>query len=108
MSDDWVKVCARDELLPGEFKVVWDGDTATAVYNLEGDLYAIEDTCTHDGGELAGGDICGCEVVCPRHGARFRGHKKTTIASGIFVFHDRPVRSDSREKSGHGRPFWRR
>src|SRR6185312_14275241 len=34
MSDEWVRVCTRDELLPGEFKVVWDGDTASAVYNL--------------------------------------------------------------------------
>src|SRR5690348_979790 len=59
MNDGWVRVCARNELLPGEFKVVWDGDTAIAVYNLEGDLYAIEDTCTHDGGDLAGGEVCG-------------------------------------------------
>ena len=71
MDAEWVRVCARDELLPGEFKVVWDGDTAIAVYNLEGDLYAVEDTCTHDGGELAGGEVCGFEVECPRHGARF-------------------------------------
>lgn len=69
--DEWIKVCAQDELLPGEFKVVWDDDTAIAVYNLEGNLYAIEDVCTHDGGELAGGEVCGFEVECPRHGARF-------------------------------------
>ena len=71
MPDGWVKVCAQDELLPGEFKVVWDGDTAIAVYNLEGNLYSIEDVCTHDGGELAGGEVRGFEVECPRHGARF-------------------------------------
>ncbi|MGH8113688.1 MAG: non-heme iron oxygenase ferredoxin subunit [Rhodanobacteraceae bacterium] len=71
MDENWVKVCEEVELLPGEFKVVWDDETAIAVYNLEGNLYAIEDTCTHDGGELAGGEICGFEVECPRHGARF-------------------------------------
>ena len=71
MSDAWVKVCAEHELLPGEFKLAWDGDTAIAVYNLEGNLYAIEDVCTHDGGELAGGEVCGFEVECPRHGAKF-------------------------------------
>lgn len=69
--DGWVKVCDEAELLPGEFRVVWDDDTAIAVYNLEGNLYAIEDVCTHDGGELAGGEVCGFEVECPRHGARF-------------------------------------
>lgn len=68
---DWVEVGTHDELLPGEFKVVWDEDTPIAVYNIDGDLYAIEDTCTHDGGDLAGGEVFGFEVECPRHGARF-------------------------------------
>lgn len=68
---DWVFVATRSEMLPGEFKVVWDGDTAIAVYNIDGDLYAIEDVCSHDGGELAGGEVHGFEVECPRHGARF-------------------------------------
>lgn len=67
----WIKVGTRSELLPGEFKVVWDGDTAIAVYNIDGDLYAIEDVCTHDGGELAGGELHGFELECVRHGARF-------------------------------------
>ena len=67
----WVRVGMRSELLPGEYKVVWDGDTPIAVYNIDGALYAVEDTCTHDGGELAGGEVFGFEVECPRHGARF-------------------------------------
>jgi 3-phenylpropionate/trans-cinnamate dioxygenase ferredoxin component len=67
----WVRVGTRGELLPGEFRVVWDGDTAIAVYNIDGELYAIEDICSHDGGELAGGGVFGYEVECPRHGARF-------------------------------------
>jgi 3-phenylpropionate/trans-cinnamate dioxygenase ferredoxin subunit len=68
---NWIRVCAQSELLPGEFKIAWDGDTAIAVFNIDGELYAIEDVCTHDGGELAGGDLHGFEVECPRHGARF-------------------------------------
>ncbi|HET6631171.1 MAG TPA: non-heme iron oxygenase ferredoxin subunit [Rhodanobacteraceae bacterium] len=68
---EWIEVGSRSDLLPGEYAVVWDGDTAIAVYNIDGDLYAVEDTCTHDGGELAGGEVHGFEVECPRHGARF-------------------------------------
>ena len=71
VDEGWVRVGTRSELLPGEFKVVFDGDTPIAVYNLDGDLYAIEDVCTHDGGDLAGGEVFGFEVECPRHGARF-------------------------------------
>ena len=68
---DWVRVCTTAELLPGEYRVVdVDGVTA-AVFNLDGALHAIEDVCTHDGGELTGGTIDGCEIICPRHGARF-------------------------------------
>jgi 3-phenylpropionate/trans-cinnamate dioxygenase ferredoxin subunit len=68
---DWVRVCMTSELLPGEYHNVYDGDTAIAVFNLDGSLYAIEDVCTHDGGELTGGPIEGHEIECPRHGARF-------------------------------------
>jgi 3-phenylpropionate/trans-cinnamate dioxygenase ferredoxin component len=35
--------------------------------------YAVEDRCTHDGEALAGAEVDAdsCEIVCPRHGARF-------------------------------------
>jgi len=70
-DEGWVRVGERSELLPGEFKVVFDGDTPIAVYNIDGAFYAVEDVCTHDGGDLAGGEVHGFEVECPRHGARF-------------------------------------
>ncbi len=68
---DWIRVCATIDLLPGEYRVVYDGDTPIAVFNIDGELYAIEDVCSHDGGELTGGDIVGHAIECPRHGARF-------------------------------------
>lgn len=67
----WVRVCHMAELLPGEVQTAWDGDTQIAVFNIDGELYAIEDVCTHDGGELTGGPIVGHEIECLRHGARF-------------------------------------
>lgn len=39
--------------------------------NVAGQFYAIENICSHDGGELSDGQICGGEITCPRHGARF-------------------------------------
>lgn len=44
---------------------------SVVVFNLGGQYYAIEDVCTHDGGELASGTREGDVIVCPRHGARF-------------------------------------
>ncbi len=67
----WIRVCATSELLPGERKIAYDGDVAIAVFNIDGTLYAIEDVCTHDGGELASGELRDFEIECPRHGARF-------------------------------------
>ena len=67
MSEDvsgWTYVCTRAELLPGEFKVVYDevSQEPIAVYNIDGQLYAVQDLCTHDGGDLAGGEVHGFEV----------------------------------------------
>jgi 3-phenylpropionate/trans-cinnamate dioxygenase ferredoxin subunit len=68
---EWVDVCALGELHPGEWKVVDVDGVDVAVYNVDGDHYAIEDVCTHDGECLAGGEVDGDQVICPRHGARF-------------------------------------
>ena len=68
-----VDVCPLDELPPGEMKLVPAGAIAVGVYNAGGELYAIEDRCSHDDGPLAEGDWDPEErvVVCPRHGSRF-------------------------------------
>jgi 3-phenylpropionate/trans-cinnamate dioxygenase ferredoxin subunit len=74
---DWIKVARVEELPPGSRRVVDVDGVAVAVFNLGGDYCAIEDTCTHDGGELASGELQDEELVCPRHGAaglRRRGH----------------------------------
>jgi len=47
------------------------GRTMVAIARTGGRYFAIEDVCTHDGAELAGGAIEGTEIICPRHGARF-------------------------------------
>jgi 3-phenylpropionate/trans-cinnamate dioxygenase ferredoxin subunit len=67
----FVKVATRAELpIGGKLLVEVDG-RAIAVFNVDGTYYAIDDVCTHDGGPLAEGELMGCEIECPRHGARF-------------------------------------
>lgn len=41
------------------------------VANVDGHFYSIDDRCTHDNGPLGEGELCGDEIECPRHGARF-------------------------------------
>ena len=68
---EWVAVAKTDELGSGEWRVVEADGTRIVVFNLGGQYYAMEDVCTHDGGQLTGGVVEGEEIVCPRHGARF-------------------------------------
>lgn len=68
---EWIDVAPAADIAPGTWRTVDVDDVAVAVINLNGTFYAIEDMCTHDGGELTGGHIEGCEIICPRHGARF-------------------------------------
>ena len=68
---DWVSVARTEELPPGQFQTIDVDGTQIVVFNVAGEYYAIEDVCTHDGGQLTGGQVQGDEIVCPRHGARF-------------------------------------
>ena len=68
-----IEVCPLDELPPGEVKIVHAGEISVGVYNLGGELYALEDRCSHDDGPLCEGewDQDLCRVICPRHGSAF-------------------------------------
>jgi len=42
-----------------------------AIFEKDGDYYALDNLCTHQGGPLCEGEIEEGEVECPWHGARF-------------------------------------
>ena len=65
-------VCALAELPDGTGQIVREGALDIGVYNLGGELYALEDRCSHDDGPLAEGELDADAgvAVCPRHGAR--------------------------------------
>jgi 3-phenylpropionate/trans-cinnamate dioxygenase ferredoxin subunit len=67
-------VAPADEFPPGSVKLVTVAPgTFVGVYNCAGQLYAIEDRCSHDDGPLCEGEWeeDRCMVVCPRHGSAF-------------------------------------
>ena len=67
----WQTVARVDAIPPERVAVFQVGDHEVAVCNLDGEFYAIDDLCTHDGGSLDQGELDGDEIECPRHGARF-------------------------------------
>ena len=68
---DWTRVGRVDEIAPGTCKVVAVDGAQIAVFNLDGEFFALEDICPHDGSEIASGCIIGEDIECPRHAARF-------------------------------------
>ena len=46
-------------------------DKSLALFNVEGDLFAIDDSCPHQGASLCGGRLEGRVIQCCAHGLRF-------------------------------------
>ena len=82
---DWIPVAAAAEFPPGTHRVVDVDGAQIAVFNVDGQYYAIEDVCTHDGGMLTGGPVENDEVICPRHGARFCVRTGEALSPPAFV-----------------------
>ena len=68
---NFVKVAQTAEIPDQSTMCVEVEGQSIALFNLGGEIYAIDDTCTHKGGPLSEGIIDGEEVECPWHGARF-------------------------------------
>ncbi|HAZ61248.1 MAG TPA: ferredoxin [Gammaproteobacteria bacterium] len=68
---DWQDVCGIEELKDGERRLVDLHGVAVVVVRVDGQWFAIEDVCSHDGDSLGDGPLEGDRIVCPRHGARF-------------------------------------
>ena len=64
-------VARKSAIAPGTMTHVTVDGVAVLLCNVDGELYAVEDVCTHDGGALDAGQLDGCRIMCPRHGAFF-------------------------------------
>jgi len=67
----WISVFSVDDIENGHHRVVDIADTEVVIFKVDNDFFAIENVCSHDGGEIASGDLENGEIICPRHGARF-------------------------------------
>jgi 3-phenylpropionate/trans-cinnamate dioxygenase ferredoxin subunit len=65
-----LKVCEAKDLAPGGVMPV-RVDPPIAVYNVNGQLYAIDDICSHAEYTLSEGYFDEGEIECALHGARF-------------------------------------
>lgn len=67
----FIEVCALKDIPPGTSRAVRAGAADVAIFNMDGALHAMENSCLHAGASLAGGTLCGNVVSCPAHGWRY-------------------------------------
>ena len=67
----WYTVCSVHDLPEGSCFSADAGGENVLLVNVEGELHAISNICSHDYAELSDGELDGVEIVCPLHLARF-------------------------------------
>jgi 3-phenylpropionate/trans-cinnamate dioxygenase ferredoxin subunit len=89
MKSEMIDICGVEELPPGGMRLVEWEDLEIGVFNCKGEIYAIEDRCSHDNGTLVEGELDQdrCTIECPRHGSLFdlRTGKPLTLPAYVPV-----------------------
>jgi naphthalene 1,2-dioxygenase ferredoxin component len=67
----WVRAANRSDLAEGEPLGVEVAGRAIALYDIDGDLFATDNICTHAYARLSDGWLDGELIECPLHAARF-------------------------------------
>ena len=71
MADNWVKAADRSALGDGEVMGVVIAGHEIALYEMDGDIFATDDVCTHAYAKLSDGWMEKGEIECPLHAGRF-------------------------------------
>lgn len=67
-SDNWIEVGRLDSIERRSARVVKTRDGDIAIFRTSSDeVYALKDSCPHQGGPLSQGIISGTGVTCPLH-----------------------------------------
>ena len=71
MKEGYVRVASVGEVPPGGMKAVDADGVQVVICNVDGELYAVHDECTHECYPLSEGSLKGHQLTCMLHGARF-------------------------------------
>ncbi|MFM7200347.1 MAG: Rieske 2Fe-2S domain-containing protein [Myxococcota bacterium] len=89
VASEPVRVLRVDELASGSARVVQLGAQEIALFNIEGEFYALSNKCAHRGGPLAFGLLEGHDVTCPLHSWKFdvrTGQSPVSPAARVACF----------------------
>jgi nitrite reductase/ring-hydroxylating ferredoxin subunit len=71
VEENWITVARRDALEVGSVIGAKAGDLEVALYNIDGEIFATHNICTHAQALLSEGWLEGDIIECPLHGGRF-------------------------------------
>ena len=69
--DGWIDIGSSADLEASSHLGAEVDGYLVRVVRVAGTLYAFEDRCTHDDSPFDDAELEDCEIICPRHGARF-------------------------------------
>jgi len=88
---DFIRVAKLEDIAEPGKQLVEVDDRLVVLFRVEGEIYCLDDICTHDGGPLGEGELSGFSIACPRHGACFdvrSGNAITMPATEATVAHE--------------------
>lgn len=96
MSDAAALEVDVSDLVPGAMRVVEHDGTSVLLCNVDGEIYAVENICSHAAVPLSEGVLEGCELECVLHGAVF----DVRTGEALALPARQPIRSFAVERSG--------
>ncbi|HXC29029.1 MAG TPA: non-heme iron oxygenase ferredoxin subunit [Stellaceae bacterium] len=98
MADNWVKAADRGDLNEGDVLGVIVAGHEIALYDIEGQVFATDDICTHAYAKLSDGWFDNSEIECPLHAGRFDARTgKATAPPCVDDIKTYPVRVEGGE-----------
>ncbi len=71
MSENWIDAIARDAVPEGDVVGFVVSGRDIAFYEVDGEVFATDNLCTHGAARLSDGFLEGNEIECPLHQGRF-------------------------------------
>jgi naphthalene 1,2-dioxygenase system ferredoxin subunit len=71
MSDAWIDAASQDVVMEGDVVAITVGGREVALYEVEGEVFATDNLCTHGAARMSDGFLEGREIECPLHQGRF-------------------------------------
>ncbi len=71
MSTAWIDVAGKDDVTKDDVVGIDINEKSIALYQVEGEIYATDNICTHGNARLCDGFLEGHEIECPLHQGKF-------------------------------------